>query len=204
MFLRSEVVAHDRLHAHRQSQYNHYVKHQQPVHDAVSTDSHIAAITLQAVVHDDNDDACRYIHQERRHPYGENAADNTFFHLPEARVQAYDACLLQEVAYHPYHADKLRNDRCRCRSADTPVEVEDEDRGENNVAHHRNHRGQHRFLGITRGTHDVVQPYHRICHRRTQQNYLHEVPRIRQRFVAGAEKAQDFVQEDKRDTAEQE
>ena len=105
---------------------------------------------------DDDDDACRYIHQERRHPYGENAADNTLFHLPETRLQAYDACLLQEVAHHPYHADKLRNDRCRCRAADTPAEVEDEDRGENNVAHHRNHRSQHRFLGIPRGTHDVV------------------------------------------------
>ena len=88
--------------------------------------------------------------------YGENAADNTLFHLPETRLQAYDACLLQEVAHHPYHADKLRNDRCRCRAADTPAEVEDEDRGENNVAHHRNHRSQHRFLGIPRGTHDVV------------------------------------------------
>ena len=108
------------------------------------------------------------------------------------------------MAHYPHHTDELWDDSCRCRTADAPVKVEDKDRGQYDVADHRNHWGQHGFLGITGGAHHIVQPDHRIGNGSTQQDHLHKVPRIGQGVVAGPEETQDLIQEEERDAAKQE
>ena len=63
----SEVITRNGLHSLVQSHYNHYDDKYQPVDNAESADSQIAAILFQSLIDKDYDEACRHIHQERRH-----------------------------------------------------------------------------------------------------------------------------------------
>lgn len=65
VFLRTEVIAYNRLHSHRQPQYNHYIEYQQSVDNAICPDGHIASVLLEAVVYDNHNDTCRDVHQKR-------------------------------------------------------------------------------------------------------------------------------------------
>ena len=65
VLLRTEVIAYNRLHSHRQPQYNHYIEYQQSVDNAICPDGHIASVLLEAVVYDNHNDTCRDVHQER-------------------------------------------------------------------------------------------------------------------------------------------
>ena len=199
---RTEVVTHDGLHAHRKSQYNHDVKREQPVDDAIRTNRHVAPVPLQRIVDDDDNDAGTHVHQKRRHADGEDTQDDALPQLPEVGAEAHEAVLVHEVLHHPHHADELRNDRCHCRPAYAPSEVEDEDGGEDDVAHYGDHRREHRLLGVARGAHDVVEAYHDVGNRRAGQDYLHELPRIGQRVRAGTEEAQYVVQKHEGQSAE--
>ena len=63
----SEVIARNGLHSLVQSHYNHYDDKYQPVDNAESADSQIAAILFQSLIDKNYDEACRHIHQERGH-----------------------------------------------------------------------------------------------------------------------------------------
>lgn len=65
VLLRTEVIAYNRLHSHRQPQYNHYIEYQQSVDNAICPDGHIASVLLEAVVYDNHNDTCRDVHQKR-------------------------------------------------------------------------------------------------------------------------------------------
>lgn len=55
---------------------------------------------------------------------------------------------------------------------------------------------------MARGAHHVVQAYHHVGEGRARQNDLHEVAGIGQRLAAGAEEAQDGVEEEERQPTE--
>ena len=76
------------------------------------------------------------------------------------------------------------------------LELEDEQGGEDDVAHYGGERRQHGFLGMARGTHHVVHAYHDVGEGRARQDYLHEVAGVGQGLAAGAEEAQDGVEEE--------
>ena len=46
VFLCSEVISNNWLHTHGQTQYNHYIECKQAIDDTVSSDGHIASVTL--------------------------------------------------------------------------------------------------------------------------------------------------------------
>ena len=183
---RAEVIARNGLHAHRQAQYHHDVEHQQAVDDAVGTDSH----------------AGRDVHQERRHADGEDTAHDAPLHALETMSQADGVGTLEKVVEYPQHSDELRNDRGQSRAPYAPTELENEDGSEDDVAHHGGERRQHGLLRMASGAHHVVQPNHGEGDGRAQQDDLHEVACIGQRLAAGAEEAQDGVEEDERQSAE--
>ena len=135
----AEVVPHDWLHSHSQPQNNHYIKRQQPIDDAIRADSHIAPIVLQTVIDDNHDGTRTHIHQEWRHTDGEDTFYNPRFHFPDIPFKMHRTVFLGEVAHHPHHTNQLRDNRCRSRTPHSPFEVEDKDRSEDDVSHHRYH-----------------------------------------------------------------
>ena len=199
---RAEVIARDGLHAHRQAHHHHDVEHQQAVDDAIGTDGHVAPVALQAVVDDDDDGTGRDVHQERRHADGEDAAHDAALQAVEAAAQADGVGPLEEVVEHPQRPDELRDDRGQRCAPYAPAELEDEQGRQDDVAHHGGERRQHGLLRMARGAHHVVQPDHGEGDGRAQQDDLHEVACIGQRLAAGAEEAQDVVEEDERQSAE--
>ena len=116
--------------------------------------------------------------------------------------QADGVGTLEKVVEYPQHSDELRNDRGQSRAPYAPIELENKDGSEDDVAHHGGERRQHGFLRMARGTHDVVQPNHGEGDGRSQQDDLHEVAGIGQRLAAGAEEAQNGVKKDERQSAE--
>ena len=190
----TEIVAHDGLHAHRQSDYNHDVEHQQAVDNAVGADGHVASMVSQAVVDEDDDGAGRDVHQERRHADGEDAAHDAPLQSVEVAMQADGVGTPEEVVQYPQRADELRDDRSQCCPLYAPAELENEEGSEDDVGHHGGKRCQHGLLRMARGTHNVVQPDHGVGDGRAQQNDLHEVAGIGQGIGAGSEEAQNVVE----------
>ena len=80
----SIVVAADGLHTHGDSHDNHDEKERDTVHDTEGTDGQIAVIQLQSLVDEDDNEAGRYVHEER----GQTDADDVFHQDPFQPIDA--------------------------------------------------------------------------------------------------------------------
>lgn len=79
----------------------------------------------------------------------------------------------------------------------SPFKVEDKDRSEDDIGNYRHHRCKHCFLRIPGSAHHIVQSYHCISNRSSQQDYLHETACVWKCVVTGTEKQQDIIEKDK-------
>ena len=106
------------------------------------------------------------------------------------------AFLVEKVQMHINHGDEHGDVGGYGGTLDAPLEAKDEDGGEDHVHTGAYEVGQHRFLGIARGAHDVAEREGEVVDEQAGQHVEHEVAGVGQRLLAGTKPAQHVVDED--------
>ena len=155
--LRPKVISGNRLHSLIQPHHNHHYNENQTVHDAESPDSQVAAILLQPLIDNDNDEAGCQVHQERRDE-DDMRMEKDLLPIASDRIQSYvsdgispggnaTARPIAEKLELPRQRDDLRHNGSDGSATYAPAETIDKHRVEYGIDNHRGYSGVHRFCG---------------------------------------------------------
>ena len=155
--LRPKVISGNRLHSLIQPHHNHHYNENQTVHDAESPDSQVAAILLQPLIDNDNDEAGCQVHQERRHADSKRIEYNLTFQTEYPPVEMQQLVLIAEKLELPRQRDDLRHNGSDGSATYAPAETIDKHRVEYGIDNHRGYGGIHRLLRMPCGTKYRIQ-----------------------------------------------
>ena len=194
--LGAEVEAGDGLHALTDAQHDHDEEERDAVDDAVGRNRHVAAVTGQTLVDEDDHEAGAELHGEGRHADAEDALHDALPQSVDARMQMNHVTLVRQDRGHIDERHNLRQHRGDGRTLDAHAEAEDEERVEDSVDHHRRDRCRHRHMRMSRTAQRRVQTQVEMRHHIAQQDDEHVVVGILQRVLRCAEEEQQRVDED--------
>src|SRR5690606_8164675 len=190
----SVVVAYDWLCTLIQSHHSHHNDAQHGVADPVCAYGQVSAIFQQGGVEQNRHARCCHLHKEG----GESDRDDSHDDLPvqpNVLLPYPDhAGFLCKMVHYKQHADK-HGDNCGPGNAgDAEVKYKNEYRVEDDIQYSANQHGNHRFAGISRCAHHVVEAVTETDEEVSDQNDLQILPGIGQCVLRSSECQQDLVE----------
>ena len=183
------------MHALGDTHHKHEEGHHHAVGDGIGTHGHIAAIAVELVVHEDDDDASGTLHQEGRDANGDDVLHQLRLQAIDASLQVKQSALVREQPHLPAEGERLRGDGGKGRSSNAPTEPPHKSKNQNDVHANGEECGIHRVAWFAYSPQHSVHAEVHVGDDITCQDHLHKLTGIRQRGVRGAKESQDGIEE---------
>ena len=190
------VEADDRLHPLRNTDNQHHQKHPDAGDDTVGPQSQVAAILFQGVVLDNDNQAARQLHGERRNTDRQDIPYHMAFQFESTFMETDNAVFLNKMVHDEQGTEQHGDDRCNSRSPDTHIQPEYKDRVEYHVGYRSDQHGKHGLLRIAGCTHDSVETKAERSQDRSGDHNIQVVFGIRNRLFASAKGQQEVFHPD--------